>query len=263
VQGRNFSFEGKVKEFTPIDDPFIKVVSLRGLHPSQQMWLAARQDYSEEFVGDWLGAGNKIPSSERCDELIVEMLLSSGQGHWGPVEQGGEYCFAVGGFSHEVMQQARTHRICCTFDVQSLRYSGKRIIDCADGKLSIQECFYVRPIGEYRDRKGARYQTTPEQRMREYSVVLHLAKEYKYRIEELGYSEEHARNIIPYGIRQNWVVSFNARSLLHFLDLRAKADAEWEIQHLSRAIFAEFKKSHPSIANYYETKRFGKGMLSP
>ena len=76
-------------------------------------------------------------------------------------------------------------------------------------------------------------------------------------------AEEHARGLIPYCIRQHFVVSFNARSLMHFMDLRAKADAQLEIRQLSAMLFAEFKDWVPQIAEYYETKRLGKALLAP
>jgi thymidylate synthase ThyX len=37
---------------------------------------------------------------------------------------------------------------------------------------------------------------------------------------------DHARGILPFDYRQHFVVSFSLRAFLHFLDLRAKLDAE-------------------------------------
>jgi thymidylate synthase (FAD) len=63
----------------------------------------------------------------------------------------------VGWFPHSVMQQARTHRVGVSFDVQSMRYTGDRICRAALGELDLEEVFYLRPVGEYSDRKGKKY----------------------------------------------------------------------------------------------------------
>ena len=43
---------------------------------------------------------------------------------------------------------------------------------------------------------------------------------------DAGFAEEHARGILPFDYRQHFVVSFSLRAFLHFLDLRAKLDAQ-------------------------------------
>jgi thymidylate synthase (FAD) len=69
--------------------------------------------------------------------------------------------------------------------------------------------------------------------------------------------------MIPYAIRQHWVASFNLRSLMHFLDLRAKKDAQLEIQWLCDLIWPHFTAWTPQIAGWYETNRLHKARLSP
>jgi thymidylate synthase (FAD) len=78
-----------------------------------------------------------------------------------------------------------------------------------------------------------------------------------------GLDEEHARSIMPYDIRQNFVVSFNPRSLMHFLDLRHKPDAQLEIQWLAEDLFSWFCSWMPEIAAWYAKNRLGKGKLAP
>ncbi|MFS8888791.1 FAD-dependent thymidylate synthase, partial [Synechococcus sp. R55.1] len=82
-------------------------------------------------------------------------------------------------------------------------------------------------------------------------------------VEECGLPYEDARNIIGYGIRQHFVVSFNCRSLMHFLDLRAKEDAQREIQHLCELIWPHFEAWCPHVAAWYRKHRWGKARLSP
>jgi thymidylate synthase (FAD) len=59
------------------------------------------------------------------------------------------------------------------------------------------------------------------------------------------------------------MVSFNLRSVLHFMDLRAKKDAQLEIQILCNMIWPHIKEWVPEIAEWYEQNRLGKARLAP
>jgi thymidylate synthase (FAD) len=161
-----------------------------------------------------------------------------------------------------VMQQARTHRIGCSFDVQSGRYTGQRVVDVARGDKDPEEVFYYRPLGEYTDRQGSRYVYTEEDRAEDVEAAVRYAERYARRI-DAGYAEEHARANCPYSIRQDFVVSFNARSLMHFLDLRGNADAQLEIRHLASMMLQGFTDWMPEIAAWYENERYTKARLAP
>jgi len=76
-------------------------------------------------------------------------------------------------------------------------------------------------------------------------------------------SEEHARGMLPFDYRQHFVVTFNMRSLMHFLDLRAKKDAQLEIQQLCELMMPHFLEWSPAIARWYQFTRLGKGRLAP
>jgi thymidylate synthase (FAD) len=78
-----------------------------------------------------------------------------------------------------------------------------------------------------------------------------------------GMCEEHIRDYLPQAIRQNFVVSFNLRSVLHFMDLRSKLDAQIEIQALCDAMVPELQKWAPNVWKYYEEKRLHRARLSP
>ena len=79
----------------------------------------------------------------------------------------------------------------------------------------------------------------------------------------MGFSEEHARSMIPFDFRQNFVVSFNLRSALHFLDLRSKLDAQAEIVDLCNLIVPSLQEWAPEVMNDYICKRLGKARLAP
>jgi thymidylate synthase (FAD) len=160
------------------------------------------------------------------------------------------------------MQQARTHRVGVSFDVQSGRYTSLRILQAAKGERPLEEVFYLRPIGEYSDRKGAKYAYTEDLRKIDLARCYDAAGHYAYQL-RAGLSEEHARDLIPYAIRQHWIVSFNVRSLMHFLDMRGKADAQLEIQWLCELIWPHFEAWTPQIAGWYKTNRLHKARLAP
>ena len=227
-------------------------------NPQQLVWAAMHQDYSENFVVD---ERDQFPDEARAGELIIKHLLQGNRGHFGPIEHP-QIVFNVGFFPHSTMQQLRTHRVGISFDVQSGRYSGMRILDVIEGKRALEEVFYLRPVDYYSDRQGKKYFYSSEQRQADLDWCLAACKRYKQRIEE-GLSEEHARGLIPFDVRQHFVMSCNARSLMHILDLRAKADAQLEIQKLCDLLMVHFKDWMPALADWYETNRLGKARLSP
>jgi thymidylate synthase (FAD) len=144
----------------------------------------------------------------------------------------------------------------------SNRYTGNRIVDAAEGKREIEDVFYLRPVGSYTDRQGKRYDYTQAQRDRDLAWCLEAAKRYQQLIAE-GAAEEHARGIIPFDVRQHWVMSLNVRSLMHLLDMRWKKDAQLECQKLCDLIWPHFQAWVPEIAEWYSKKRAKKTKLAP
>ena len=144
----------------------------------------------------------------------------------------------------------------------SFRYTGSRIIDVVDGKRDIEDVFYLRPIGNYTNRQGKRYLYSEEQRAQDIQWCLEACKLYQQRIEQ-GLSEEHARSLIPFDARQHFVMSCNARSLMHLLDLRWKKDAQLEAQQLCEQLYFHFEQWMPAVAQWYQENRAKKARLSP
>jgi thymidylate synthase (FAD) len=239
-------------------DRFTVEVIAQTPNPQQAIYAAMHQDYSEAFV--W-SERDRWQSEEKCGETIVRNLLAGNRGHYGPLEHP-QIIFNCGWFPHSTMQQIRTHRVGISFDVQSFRYTGQRIIDVAKGTRDVEDVFYLRPLGAYTDRQGKRYDYTPEQRQQDLEWCLEACRRYQQRISE-GLSEEHARGLIPFDVRQHWVMSANVRSLMHLLDLRWKLDAQLEAQKLCETIWPHFQAWVPAIADWYETTRLKKARLAP
>ena len=240
-------------------DPLFRVKVLsKTLDPATLVWQAMHQDYSEDFVFD-----EEPPNEKDAGDLIIKHLLKGGRGHFGPMEHP-SITFACGHFPHSVMQQARTHRVGVSFDVQSMRYTGQRIArhehtgDWAD----TERLFYLRPCGFYTDRQGNKYEYTTIHRGQDLVAIEHAIARYKDALEK-GFAEEHARGLLPFDFRQHFVVTFNLRSLMHFLDLRAKLDAQWEIQQMCELMMPHFEEWIPSIYHWYKETRWAKARLAP
>ncbi|MCY7408212.1 MAG: FAD-dependent thymidylate synthase [Alkalinema sp. CAN_BIN05] len=240
-------------------DPLFKVEVLSQTpNPQQTIYAGMHQDYAEAFVWDDRAS---FPDEDKAGDLVIRNLLGGNRGHFGPLEHP-QIVLNCGWFPHSTMQQIRTHRVGISFDVQSFRYTGKKILEAADGTKGIEEVFYLRPLGAYTDRQGKRYEYTEVLRNEDLAWCLEGAKLYAKRISQ-GFSEEHARSLIAFDVRQHWVMSANVRSLMHLMDLRAKDDAQLECQQLCDLIFPHFEAWVPSIAAWYKKNRWGKARLSP
>lgn len=233
----------------------------RTQQPHKVVYAAMHQDYFEDLVADDM---KYIWKTEvECAAIVVERLLSNHRGHFGCFEHP-QITLNAGFFPHTVMQQLRTHRIGVSFDVQSTRYTGQRVIDVVDGKRDIEEVFYFRPPGKYTDRQGRKYAYDSDDRYEDIEATRERCKMYAHQVVDKGYSYEHARqNCLGYNLRQHFVVSFNARSLMHVLDLRSKKDAELEIQQFCELLYREFYDWMPETALWYDEHRRCKARLSP
>ena len=227
-------------------------------NPQQCVYAAMHQDYSEDFVA---GDRENWPDETRAGEICIKRLVAGDRGHFGPFEHA-QIMLNVGWFPHSVMQQARTHRVGVSFDVQSMRYTGERICRAADGELDLEEVFYLRPVGEYRARIGNKYAYTEEQRSIDLEHCQRSAERYRDLLHS-GFSEEHARGILPFDYRQHFIASFSLRAFLHFMDLRAKQDAQLEIRQLCDLMWPHMEKWAPEFAAWYEKNRLHKARLAP
>lgn len=240
-------------------DPRFRVALIAATpNPQRCVYAGMHQDYSEDFVAE---DPSSWPDETKAGEICVKRLLAGERGHYGPLEHA-QIVLNVGWFPHSVMQQARTHRVGVSFDVQSMRYTGDRICKAASGALPLEEVFYLRPEGNYSDRQGKKYAYTAEQRQIDIGLCQQAAERYSYLL-QAGFAEEHARGILPFDYRQHFVVSFSLRAFLHFLDLRAKLDAQQEIRELCDLMWPHLQSWAPQFANWYEKSRLHKARLAP
>ena len=257
----------------PIKDPYFRVEVLsKTERPNLLSYLAMHQDYSEYAVYHEYDKLAELPESELGERLVRNCIKYN---HWGILEHP-SITFNVVGFPHNVMVQARTHRVGISFDCQSQRYTGKRIETLAHricnkakgDKLDqqtlneINRIFYLRPLGSYQDRQGNNYEYDETKWTADMNISIRGCLDYLEKIEQ-GYAPEHARDLLPQNIRQDFVVTMNARSLLHFCDLRLPADAQPEIRTLAQMLFENFGTWMPEVAEFYKKNRYAKNKLSP
>ena len=238
-------------------DKRLEVVPLQHYpEPEKVVYQGAKCDYSEIAV--------HLRSLEGVDfgRFIVDELLGNDRGHWGPLEHP-HVTSSIAGFDHSVVMQARTHRVGVSFDVQSQRYTGKRVCKVAKGELEVEDVFYFRIPGLYLDREGKKYEYDEKHLWRDMEKCYDSTRDYRHEVDILGYAEEHARFMLPQNIRQNYVFTANLRSLLHFLDLRSKKDAQIEIQTLCTAMFPFLEAWAPNVWDYYAKKRLYRARLAP
>jgi thymidylate synthase (FAD) len=158
-----------------------------------------------------------------------------------------------------------------------MRYTGNRIYEfvtrtkeiCPHDHLlgspffnELEQLFYVRPTGFYTDRQGKKYEYTREQRREDLLHDYYTAVQYTRKINR-GASEEDARGVLSFDFRQHFVVSFSLRALMHFMDLRAKKDAQLEIRQLCELMWPHFEAWTPEVADWYLARRWGKARLAP
>ena len=114
----------------------------------------------------------------------------------------------------------------------------------------------------YSDRQGKKYAYTAEQRGLDLNHCRQAAERYRDLL-HAGFAEEHARGILPFDYRQHFVVSFSLRAFLHFMDLRAKLDAQLEIRQLCDLMWPHMVDWAPEFAAWYEKSRLHKARLAP
>lgn len=225
-------------------------------NPQQTCWLAMHQDYSSNPVFHTI---DKIPDENKAGRLLVDKCLK--YNHWGVTEHP-QITFNCAGFPHETVMQLRTHRVGISFDVQSQRYTSQGVLDVAKGVKPFEQVFYLRHPGFYTDRQGEKYEYTYERWNKHYLLAMNAIKQYAIDIED-GMSEEHARGLLPQCIRQHFVLSLNARSLMHILDVRSTQDVQLETREFSEILFQRFVQWMPEVAMYYAEKRLSKNKLAP
>jgi len=237
---------------------------------------AARGDYSSEFVGDveYRELMDSVSHESRHEQRVlrmndepverfgafvreeaktlafIEKQLS--RGHYGPWEHP-SITFAVKGISRVTMAQITRHRH-MSFDVQSMRY-----VDFEDQDI-------VTPRSLTDDEHFSREDGLTEVEEREEALQMYEEKvedmvEVYRELVESGVPKEDARFALPLGMSVNMTLSGNARTMMHLMDMRRNAAAQWEVRELSDLMVEHLQRWMPYTFSEYEDK--GPNKLAP
>ncbi len=175
--------------------------------PLRLLYLAYRQCYSKEFVGD-------MGEVQGVEDFLRRMMAS---GHTSPLEHV-KFTFAIEGVSRALTHQLVRHRI-ASYSQQSQRY-----VDMADFDYVIPPSIASDPVA-----------------LQEFErVIAEIRRGYRRimaRFAERGISGEEAKQdarfLLPQAAETKIVVTMNCRELLHFFSQRCCQRAQWEIRELA------------------------------
>ncbi len=186
-------------------------------NPEQVIASAARMCYSPSNIDEL-----KEKVSKADIAAFIKKLLS--MGHLSVFEHA-SFTFAIEGISRVTTHELVRHRI-ASYSQQSQRYiKEKTIFD------------YVTPSAiEKNDILNEKYQKFMEDSYKLYSEMI-----------EAGIAKEDARFVLPNAKEAKIIVTMNARSLMHFFNLRMCARAQWEIRQMATAMCEIVKGICPSV----------------
>lgn len=262
-------------------------------NPQTVCYMAMHQDYSEGYVVEEMfqpwgeNFWNLAEDPDVKDPINPDSFLTEQKAgkrviekcakfrHFGPLEHP-QIVVGVKGFPHTMIQQLRTHRTGISFDVQSGRYTGVRLIDAherlkltpgLDERFSIvSEVFFIRQGGKYKDRfsHGIDWELSNEVKFELVSHFSDVLRKYYIGTKEMGMPPEMARDLyVPYSVRQNFVLSCNLRTALHLLEMRYKKDASLECQWFSHLFYEVLEKWAPEIMDWWLEERGFKNQIAP
>lgn len=260
-------------------------------NPEETICTAARNDYSEEYVGnqsfeETMETVDGDTLEEKKETLIAHLL---GRGHYGCFEHP-QATFGIKGVSRSCMAQLTRHRH-VSFDVRSQRYvdftgadpgelvvmppsatdmnAGNRdpnskstdeICEAAFGKS--QEA--LQDELDEDDMDYSVQEWIERERQHAFEESIRVSVEKYNRLRDLGMAPEDARFVLPIGSKVNIVMSLNVRMLLHVADLRAAGDAQHEIREMTERVLDEAAEWCPITFDYYEENMRGrKNRLAP
>lgn len=202
-------------EVDPLGDGVSSVVLIQFLGGDTSIVRAARVSHAN----DWQEA------SQDRDYALIRYLLE--HRHGTPFEHN-QITFRVTAPLF-VIQEMLRHRIGVSFNQESHRYIEVknrgyvprlfRAQSLSNRQASVEDAG-----GIDQEAVGRLYQETVSRAYEAYEQLL-----------ACGVCREQARGVLPHGTYSSLFVTFNLRSLLHFLDLREPTDAQWEIRQYAKA----------------------------
>ena len=183
--------------------------------PERVVAMAARLCYSAVGAEEL----SERLSEEKVKEMVRKMVAL---GHASTIEHV-SFTFGIEGVSRVLTHQLVRHRI-ASYDQQSQRYVAAHGFE------------YITPptIAENPEAK-AKYDALLEEIRRTYDELTGM-----------GIPKEDARYVLANAAETKILVTMNARSLLHFFNLRCCHRAQWEIRDMAYKMLAEVKAVAPT-----------------
>ncbi len=184
--------------------------------PERTVAMSARLCYSA------VGAERLVEkmSPEQVAKLVDKIVE---MGHLSTFEHA-SFTFAVEGVSRVLTHQLVRHRI-ASYSQQSQRYVKEHDFE-----------YIVPPTVAANPQAAARFAALMDEIRAAYDELT-----------ALGVHQEDARYVLGNATETKIVVTMNARSLLHFFELRCCSRAQWEIRRLAEAMLAEVRKVAPHL----------------
>lgn len=216
-------------------------------NPDEVAAMAARGDYMTDSLVD-------TSYDEAMGDRDIEAFLAEKayKGHFGVFEHP-QGSFFIEGLSRSAMAQVTRHRH-MSFDVQSQRY-----VNFEDKEPVIpptfrdDQSFIPDPMDDW----GYDGWASALEHHWNRSVLL-----YQQAIES-GIPKEDARFFLPLAAPVNMTMSANPRSLMHFLDLRDNAKAQWEAQQFAQEIAETAEEWAPATFAAYDEKVNNNSLRAP
>lgn len=208
-------------------------------NPDDAAIMAARGDYlSDSLIG--MSVEEAMETTDKDREVLIGGLLRSG--HFGPFEHAQAY-FHVENISRVAMAQVTRHRH-MSFDVQSQRY-----VDFGDKEPVVPPSFAENEADDIVLDPDGRWTGTFNEALQYH--WRESVRFYEMAIGE-GIPKEDARFFLPEATPVNMTFSANARSLMHFFDLRKNMKAQWEAREFATQVLDACQEWAPLTFEGYE-----------
>ena len=184
--------------------------------PERVVAMAARLCYS---------ASGAEELAERLDEETVRKMVRKMVkiGHDSTLEHA-SFTFGIEGVSRVLTHQLVRHRI-ASYDQQSQRY------------VAAHGFTYITP---------PTIAGNPAAKEAYDEIIADIRAAYD-KLTALGIPKEDARYVLANATETKILVTMNARSLLHFFNLRCCLRAQWEIRAMANLMLREVKKVAPTL----------------
>lgn len=185
-------------------------------HPERVVAMAARLCYS--------AAGAEELAEKMTDEQVEKLVDKIIQmGHASTMEHV-SFTFGIEGVSRVLTHQLVRHRL-ASYSQQSQRYVAEHDFE-----------YILPPSISERPEASERFKALMENIQQAYNDLV-----------EAGVPKEDARYVLANATETKIVVTMNARSLMHFFNLRCCNRAQWEIRELAYKMLAEAKAVAPLL----------------